>query len=198
MKERLVGYCRVSTREQNESRQVDAMREFGVAEADIVVEKLSGKDFNRPIYQTLVKSLKPKDILVVKSLDRLGRSYDAVIDEYKHLTKVLGIGLVILDMPLLSTVQRSNDLTENFIADISLQILSYCGNLERDFLRQRQSEGIAAAKKRGVVFGNKPKERPVIYQDICEKYVSGEITSREAGKALGVSHSTFLRWLKGE
>ena len=198
MKERLLGYCRVSSLEQNESRQVIAMREFGVAEADILVEKLSGKDFNRPVYQGMIKSMKPGDVLVIKSLDRLGRSYDAVIEEYKHITKDLGLGLVILDMPLLNSTERGNGLMSDFISDLVLNILSFSSNLERNFIHQRQQEGIAAAKARGVQFGTPPKERPVLFEELQQKYECGEITSREAGELLGVSHSTFQRWVKGE
>ena len=196
MNERLIGYCRVSSRGQNECRQVHAMREFGIPEKDIFVEKMSGKNFNRPVYQEIVKLLKPKDIFVIKSLDRLGRNYDTVIDEWRFLTKEKGVIIVVLDMPLLDLRQRGNDLTLNFIADIVLQILSYCGNLERDFIRLRQAEGIAAAKSRGVKFGNQPKKRPSGLDKIYEKWKSGEISAREAGRQLGVSHTTFLRWTK--
>jgi DNA invertase Pin-like site-specific DNA recombinase len=200
MNERLIGYCRVSSREQNEHRQVIAMQKFGVSESDILVEKVSGKDFNRPVYQEMVKSLKPGDTVVVDSLDRLGRDRDAVIDEWRRITKECGADIVVLDMfPLLDTRQRdSRDFTATFVADLVLQILSYLSEKERLLNRERQQAGIAAAKERGVKFGGQPKERPAILDELHEKWQRGEITSRDAGRLLGISHSTFLRWIKGE
>ena len=143
------GYVRVSTQEQNEARQLTAMREFGVEEGNIVVEKLSGKDFRRPRYQRLVRSLKPEDVLVVKSIDRLGRNYDEILEQWGVITKKRKAAIVVLDMPLLDT-RQGRDLTGTLIADIVLQLLSYVAQTERENIRQRQAEGIAAAKERGV------------------------------------------------
>lgn len=196
MNERLVGYARCSTREQNPDRQIIALRGFGVSENDIVVEMMSGKNFQRPVYQALVKRLKPGDTLVVDSLDRLGRDRNAVVEEWRYITKELGANIVVLDMPLLDTRKKDRDLTASFVADLVLQILSYVSEKERLLNRERQSAGIAAAKARGVKFGNRPRERPVLLGVIHERWQRGEITSREAGRLLGISHTTFLRWIK--
>ena len=196
MKEQLIGYVRVSTRDQNEGRQVFALREFGVAEADIWVEKVSGGDFNRPVYQRMVRGLKPGDILVIKSIDRLGRNYDEIIGQWRFLTKERDIAVVVIDMPLLDTRKKDRDLTASFVADLVLQILSYVAETERNFIRQRQSEGIAAAKVRGIKFGRAPMARPTRLTELRDNWLCGEITSREAGRLLGVSHTTFLSWIR--
>ena len=198
MNEQLIGYCRVSSRDQNEERQVIAMQKFGVAEKNILIEKMSGKDFNRPVYKDLVAKLKSGDVLVVKSIDRLGRDYEEIIDQWRHITKELDAAIVVIDMPLLDTRQKDRDLTASFVADLVLQILSYVAEQERCFTRQRQAEGIAAAKAKGVRFGNRPMERPVILNELQKQWEKGEMSSREAGRLLGVSHSTFLRWVRGE
>jgi len=198
MNVQLYGYVRVSTRDQNEERQVIAMRDFGVPTEGILVEKMSGKNFDRPIYQNLVSKMKPGDVLVIKSLDRLGRNYDAVIEEWKHLTKSLDVAVVVLDMPLLDTRKKDHNLTATFISDVVLQVLSYVAETEREFCRQRQAEGIAVAKANGVKFGKQPLERPTILPELREKWQRGEITSREGGKLLGISHTTFLAWIKDE
>ena len=148
MKEITYGYVRVSTHMQNEARQLAAMREFGVAEENIVTERLSGKDFNRPLYQDLVKKLQTEDVLVVKSIDRLGRNYDEILEQWAYITKERKAAIVVLDMPLLDT-RQGRDLTGTLIADIVLQLLSYVAQTERDYIRQRQAEGIAAARERG-------------------------------------------------
>lgn len=159
MSETLYGYIRVSTREQNEDRQRIAMREFGIAERNIVLDKQSGKDFDRPGYQRLMKKLKPGDTLVLKSIDRLGRNYSEILEQWREITKGKGAAVVVLDMPLLDT-RKGKDLTGTLIADIVLQLLSYVAQTERELIRQRQAEGIAAAKARGVRFGRRPMERP--------------------------------------
>ena len=195
---RIFGYVRCSTKEQNPDRQFIAMREFGVPEDCIVVEMLSGKDFKRPAYQKLIRGLKPGDTLVLDSLDRLGRERDGIIEEWKRITKEKGADIVVLDMlPLLDTRRKDCDLTANFVADLVLQVLSYVSEKERELNRQRQSAGIAAAKERGVKFGNKPKERPPTFAKVKKQYDLGKIASREAGRRLGVSHTTFLKWIKG-
>ncbi len=146
------GYVRVSTREQNEARQLTAMREFGIAEENIITEKLSGKDFNRPLYQRLVNRLGTEDVLVVKSIDRLGRNYEEILEQWAYITKERKAAIVVLDMPLLDT-RQGRDLTGTLIADIVLQLLSYVAQTERENIRQRQAEGIAAARARGVQLG---------------------------------------------
>ena len=146
------GYMRVSTKEQNEDRQLIAMLEFGVKESHLFMDKQSGKDFNRPSYLKLLSTLRPGDVLVVKSIDRLGRDYEEIIEQWRIITKERQVAIVVLDMPLLDTRQKDRDLTGIFIADLVLQILSYVAQTEREFNRQRQSEGIAAAKAKGVMY----------------------------------------------
>lgn len=189
------GYVRVSTREQNEARQLAAMREFGVAEEYIVVEKLSGKDFCRPLYQRLVARLQPGDVLVVKSIDRLGRSYGEILEQWSHLTKTVGAAIVVLDMPLLDT-RQGRDLTGTLIADIVLQLLSYVAETERRNIRQRQAEGIAQARMRGIHLGRKPMELPEGFAQLAGLWQQGAISSRDASRRLGISYQTFLRRAK--
>jgi len=196
--QQIIGYCRISTRDQNESRQVLAMREFGVPECNIVVEKMSGKDFNRPVYRSVMDNLKPGDVFVVKSIDRLGRDYDEIIEQWRTITKKKEAAIVVIDMPLLDTRKKERDLTTAFIADSVLQILSYVAETERAFIRQRQAEGIAVAKANGVKFGNRPKKRPTIFNKLRNQWHDGEIASREAGRLLGISHTTFLTWCKDD
>ena len=189
------GYIRVSTREQNEARQIDAMKKFGVDQ--MVMDKQSGKDFNRPAYQRLVGMLRAGDVLVVKSIDRLGRNYEEILEQWRIITKEKGAAIVVLDMPLLDT--RSNrDLTGTLIADIVLQLLSYVAETERAFIKQRQREGIDAARARGQKFGPPEKARPEGFEELAEEWRAGRISAREAGRRLGVPHTTFLHWAKGE
>ena len=195
MKNNTYGYVRVSTQEQNETRQLAAMRKFGVEEQNIIVEKLSGKDFRRPRYQRLVRSLKPGDVLVVKSIDRLGRNYNEILEQWGIITKKRKAAIVVLDMPLLDT-REGRDLTGTLIADIVLQLLSYVAQTERENLRQRQAEGIAAAKERGVQFGRERMELPEDFPDFARLWQKGSISSRRAAKELGISHQTFLRRAK--
>ena len=197
MKSNVYGYVRVSTKEQNEARQMVAMHEFGVDEGNIFIEKQSGKDFNRPIYKRLLRKLRIGDTLVIKSIDRLGRNYDEIIEQWRIITKEKQAAIVVLDMPLLDT-RQGRDLTGTLIADIVLQLLSYVAQTEREFTKQRQAEGIAAAKARGVRFGPKPKRRPEAYEQCRAAWQSGTITAREAARQLQVSHNTFLRWVKTE
>ncbi len=198
MEGKMYGYIRVSTREQNEDRQFIAMRNFGVPETQIVTDKQSGKDFQRPGYKRLLKKLKAGDTLVVKSIDRLGRNYEEILDQWRLITKVKRAAIVVLDMPLLDTQQEGRDLTGTLIADIVLQLLSYVAETEREFIRQRQAEGIAAARERGVRFGRPRLDRPPGYPGVLARYTSGLLASRQAAKELGVSHSTFLRWVREE
>lgn len=188
------GHARVSTKEQNAERQVLALREFGIDEKLIYVDKQSGKDLERPKYKQLLKKLKPNDTLVVKSIDRLGRNYDEILEQWRVITKEKRAAIVVLDMPLLDT-RQSRDLTGTLIADIVLQLLSYVAQTEREFIRQRQAEGIAAAKARGVQFGRKPMERPPEYENLKKLWQDDQISARDAGRKLGISHRTFLLWV---
>ena len=188
------GYVRVSTREQNTDRQLVAMKDFGVADGNIFTDKQSGKDFSRGSYQKLLKKLKPGDTLVIKSIDRLGRDYEEIIEQWRSITKEIGADICVLDLPLLDTRQKGRDLTGTFIADLVLQILSYVSQQEREFLRQRQAEGIATAQARGVQFGRPPMERPDIFDEIQKAWRRQEISAREAARRLNVHHKTFLEW----
>lgn len=187
------GYIRVSTREQNEDRQVIALTEAGVNQEQLYMDKQSGKDFNRKQYKRMVRKLKPEDVLIVKSIDRLGRNYDEILEQWRYLTKDKHIDIVVLDMPLLDT-RNTHDLTGTLIADIVLQLLSYVAQTEREFIRQRQAEGIAAAKARGVKFGRNPKEIPSNFNSVYIKWKNKDISAREAGRQLGVAHKTFIKW----
>ena len=191
------GYVRVSSRDQNEARQLVAMKEFGVPDDNIFMDKQSGKDFNRPSYARLMKKLKPGDVLVVKSIDRLGRNYDEILEQWRIITKEKQAAIVVLDMPLLDT--RSNrDLTGTLIADIVLQLLSYVAETERAFIRQRQAEGIAAAKARGQRFGRPAKDRGEEYEACVTQWKEGTLSAAQASRRLGVSHNTFLKWARAE
>lgn len=191
------GYVRVSTRDQHEARQMMAMEAFGVDRSNIYLDKQSGKDFNRPQYRRLMRRLGKDDILVVKSIDRLGRNYDEIIEQWRCITKEKQAAIVVLDMPLLDT-RQGRDLTGTLIADIVLQLLSYVAQTEREFIRRRQAEGIATARARGVRFGAPPKEKPAAYAALAQTWRQGEISSRRAAEQLRVSHPTFLRWVHQE
>lgn len=189
------GYVRVSTKDQNEARQMIAMQEFGIDEKHIFLDRQSGKDFNRPKYQKLIRKLKKGDTLVIKSIDRLGRNYDEIIEQWRIITKEKEAAIVVLDMPLLDT-RQGRDLTGTLIADIVLQLLSYVAQTEREFIKRRQAEGIAAAKAKGVKFGAQPMVRPPNYPEKLEQWRCGEISAREAARQIGVTHKTFLKWAK--
>ena len=197
MAEKTYAYIRVSSRDQNEERQVIAMREFGVPDANMVLDKQSGKDFERPGYLKLMRKLRAGDILVIKSIDRLGRNYDEILEQWRYITKEKEAHVVVLDMPLLDT-RQGRDLTGVLIADIVLQLLSYGAQTDREFIRQRQMEGIAAAKARGVHFGRKPQEKPENYREVMDCWKRGEVSGRSAAKLLGISHTAFQKWAKKE
>ena len=192
---KLYGYIRVSTKEQNEDRQRLAMHEFGIADRELYMDKQSGKDFARPAYCQLLTDLKEGDVLVVKSIDRLGRNYEEILAQWRLITKTKGAAIVVLDMPLLDT-RNSHDLTGTLIADIVLQLLSYVAETERAFIKQRQTEGIAAAKARGVVFGRPTMQRPEGYLAVVNLWREKAISANEAGRRLGVGRNTFLRWAR--
>ena len=187
------GYVRVSAKDQNVERQIDAMHEAGLQDKRIFIEKQSGKDFDRPVYLRLLKKLRPGDVLFVKSIDRLGRNYNEILEQWRVITKEKEAAIVVLDMPLLDT--RSNrDLTGTLIADIVLQLLSYVAQTEREFIKQRQAEGIAAAKARGVKFGHPLNPPPPDLDTVVTEYMTGAFTSREAAKRLEISQTKFLQW----
>ena len=185
------GYARVSTRLQNEDRQLIALKEWGVPSKRIMVDKQSGKDFNRTNYQKLLKKLKFGDVLVVKSIDRLGRNYDEILKQWRHITKDIGADIVVLDMELLDTRQHKN-LLGTFVSDMVLQILGFVAESERENIRQRQTEGIAAAKARGVKFGRPKKFIADNYIEIHKLYRQKKISKKEAKHRIGCGESTFL------
>lgn len=189
------GYVRVSAKDQNIQRQLIAMQEAGLSEKQIFVDKQSGKDFERPEYQRLLRKLRRDDVLIVKSIDRLGRNYDEILEQWRLITKEKEAAIVVLDMPLLDT-RKSRDLTGTLIADIVLQLLSYVAQTEREFIRQRQAEGIAAAKERGVQFGRRPKPIREDFSAVLEEFRTGQLTSRQAAASMGVSPSTFYKWIR--
>ena len=195
MEHKEFGYIRVSTREQNIDRQLIALQGCGIQNGNIFTDKISGKSFDRPQYQKMLKKIKPGDTLFVKSIDRLGRNYDEILEQWRVITKEKQAAIVVLDMPLLDT-RQGRDLTGTLIADIVLQLLSYVAQTEREFIRQRQAEGIAAAKARGVNFGRRPKERPPELTAVLSEWQAGSLSARSAAKRLSISHTTFLRWAK--
>ena len=190
IKTKAYGYIRVSTKEQNEVRQVIALREVGVSEKNIYMDKQSGKDFNRPQYKKLLRKMKKDDLFYIKSIDRLGRNYAEILEQWRMLTKDKGIDIVVLDMPLLDT-RRGKDLMGTFLSDIVLQVLSFVSENERTNIRQRQAEGIAAAKAKGIRFGRAPKPLPDGFHDAYQRWKRGEITGTAAARDCGMPLSTF-------
>ena len=195
MTKNIYGYIRVSTREQNEDRQLIALRSADVPEGNIFLDKQSGKDFRRPGYRRLVKKLRPGDLLYIKSIDRLGRNYEEIQNQWRVLTKDKGIDIVVLDMPLLDT-RRGKDLVGTFLSDIVLQVLSFVAENERTNIRQRQAEGIAAAKKRGVRFGRPGVKPPENFPEIVAAWKAGRLSFRDALERSGLAEATFYRRLR--
>ena len=183
-------YIRVSTKEQNEDRQLIALQGIDIPEKNIIVEKKSGKDFARPKYQKMIRKMKKGDLLYVKSIDRLGRNYTEIIEQWRFLTKKKGVNIIVIDMPLLDTT-KDNDLTGILISDIVLQLLSYVAETERQFIKARQAEGIAAAKARGVRFGRLPKPLPDNFQEIRERWRKHELSISNAAEMCNMPRSTF-------
>lgn len=190
---KIYGYARVSSKDQNESRQIIALTQYGVERKNLFVEKQSGKNFERPNYKNLIKKLKTGDVIVIKSIDRLGRNYEEILEQWRIITKEKGADFVVLDMPLLDT-RNGKDLVGTLISDIVLQLLSYVAQTEREYIHQRQAEGIAAARNRGVHLGRKPLPKPENYIDCFLIWKNGEITAMEAAKRLNVSRMTFVKW----
>lgn len=187
---KVYGYVRVSTRDQNEVRQLAALREMGVSEKNIYVDKVSGRDFERPMYRRLMRRLKLGDLLYVQSIDRFGRNYEEVIAEWKYISKDKGADISVIDMPLLDT-RRGKDLMGTFLSDIVLALLSYVAENERAEIRKRQAEGIAAAKDRGVRFGPAPRELPECFGEAYRLWKEGEITISRAAEMCGMPRSTW-------
>lgn len=191
----IFGYVRVSSVEQNEDRQLIALENIGVAKRNIFIDKQSGKNFERPKYKRLVKKLKPGDLLYIQSIDRLGRNYIEIQEQWRFLTKDKGVDIVVLDMPLLDT-RSGKDLLGTFIADLVLQILSFVAQTEREHIRERQAQGIAAAKDRGVKFGRPAKELPPNFYSVLEKWQRQELSGREAARECNMPATTFLKKAK--
>ena len=187
---KIYGYARVSSKEQNEDRQIIALHEMGVNDSEIYIDKQSGKDFNRPKYKGLIQKLKKDDLIYIKSIDRLGRNYEDIIEQWKIITKDKQADIVVLDMPILDT-RRGKDLMGTFLADIVLAVLSYVAENERTNIRQRQAEGIAAAKARGVRFGPAPMPLPDNFHDVYQDWKHKKISVSEAAERCKMSRSTF-------
>ena len=186
----IYGYVRVSTKEQNEDRQLIALHDVGVMHKNIYMDKQSGKDFNRPQYKKLLKKLKPGDLLYIKSIDRLGRNYEEIQNQWRIITKEKNADIYVIDMPLLDT-RRGKNLLGTFISDLVLQLLSFVAENERTNIKQRQAEGIAAAKAKGIRFGRPPKPLPDNFHEAYQKWKQGEITGTAAAKECGMPLSTF-------
>lgn len=190
IEQKIYGYIRVSTREQNEDRQVIALREVGVPERNVYIDKQSGKDFKRPQYKKLLRKMKKDDLLYIKSIDRLGRNYAEILEQWRFLTKEKGIDIVVLDMPLLDT-RRGKDLLGTFLSDIVLQVLSFVAENERTNIKQRQAEGIAAAKAQGIKFGRPPLPLPDNFYEVHKAWRSKKITLKQAAEACNMPVGTF-------
>ncbi len=191
------GYVRVSTKEQNEDRQMIALRKAEVPEKNIVVEKMSGADFDRPKYLRLTKRMRPSDILFIKSIDRLGRNYEEIQEQWRILTKEKQVDIVVLDTPLLDT-RIGKDLVGTFVSDLVLQVLSFVAENERANIRQRQTEGIAAAKGKGVHCGRPFNPLPDNFQDVSLRWKAGELSSVVAARECGMSRTSFVRRARGD
>ena len=192
----IYAYIRVSTKQQNIDRQYVEIKEFGVEDKFIYVDKESGKDFDRTNYKKLIKKLKKDDLLIVKSIDRLGRNYHMILEEWAHITKTIGADIKVLDMPLLDTRIEGKNLVGKFISDIVLQVLSFVAENERINIKQRQAEGIRIAKEKGVKFGRPKTILPTNTINILDKYINKELTNILAAKLIGVSRGTFFRLVK--
>ncbi len=188
----MYGYARVSTKEQREDRQLRAFSGMKLREENIFVDKQSGKDFERPMYKRMVRKMKEDDLLYIKSIDRLGRNYGEILEQWRHLTKEKKVDIVVLDMPLLDT-RRGKDLMGTFLSDVVLQVLSFVAENERKNIRERQREGIEAAKLRGVRFGRPESPLPENFEQLRSRWMSGEISGKRAAELCGMSLTTFRR-----
>lgn len=191
---KIYGYVRVSTKHQNIDRQVSALKSSGIKYENIYVDKCTGVNFERAEYEKLINKLKEGDILYIKSIDRLGRNYDEIIEQWNLIVKSKHVDIVVLDFPLLDTRAKKDGVTGKFISDMTLQILSYVAQIEKENTHQRQMEGIVEARKRGVKFGRPQKEVPSNFEYVRMLWIKNEISQREAGRMLGVNHTTFKKW----
>lgn len=185
------GYIRVSTREQNEDRQLIALKEYNISEKNIFMDKQSGKDFNRKQYKRLLKRIKENDVIIVKSIDRLGRNYEEIIEQWRYITKIKKADIMVIDMPILDT-RRGKDLMGTFLSDIVLQVLSFVAENERDNIRQRQAEGIAAAKAKGIKFGRPMIALPPNFYDVHRRWRNKELTLKQAAAECHLPATTFF------
>ena len=192
----IYAYIRVSTKQQNIDRQYVEIKEFGVDDKHIYIDKESGKDFDRTNYQRLIRKIKKDDLLIVKSIDRLGRNYKMILDEWSYITKTKDADIKVLDMPLLDTRIEGKNLVGKFISDIVLQVLSFVAENERNNIKERQAEGIRIAKEKGVRFGRPRATTPPNTNEILDKYINHKITNIEAASIIGVSRGTFFRLVK--
>lgn len=192
------GYARVSTKDQNIARQLDALRAFPMAERNIYIDYFTGVSFERPRYRALLRRLRAEDVLVIKSIDRLGRNYSEILEQWRFLTRNKRIDVVVLDMPLLDTRTSRGDVTGVFIADVVLQLLSYVAQVERENIHQRQAEGIAAAQRRGVRFGRPRKPRPENWDALRDAILTGAMSRAEAARQAGVCRNTLDSWLRAD
>lgn len=192
------GYVRVSTKEQNPDRQLDALEEQGVKKECIYIDRMSGKDFERPNYKKMITKLNTGDSVVIMSIDRLGRNYDEILEQWRMLTEEKQVDIEVIDMPLLNTNYERKGLTGVFISDLVLQILAYVAETERTLIKQRQAEGIASAKMRGVKFGVNRKDVPEEFSKYYRLYQEGKISVRKAAQKMGISSSTFYRRCRDE
>lgn len=186
----IYGYIRVSSRDQNENRQIDAMNQLQIPDKNIFIDKQSGKDFERPAYRKLFKRLKRDDLLYIKSIDRLGRNYEEILNQWRILTKEKGVDIVVMDMPMLDT-RRGKDLMGTFLSDIVLQVLSFVAENERVNIKQRQAEGIAAAKARGLRLGRPPAPLPDNFHQVFQRWKNGKITGADAARECNMPLATF-------
>lgn len=189
-------YIRVSSKDQNIARQVEAMQELGLTQKQMYIDKQSGKNFERKNYQKLLKKIKADDELFIKSIDRLGRNYEEIIEQWRYLTKTKNVNITVLDFPLLNTKNQINGITGKFIADLVLQVLSYVAQIERENTRQRQAEGIKIAKEKGVKFGRPCSEIPDEFESIYFMWKEKKISKREGARILHTNHNTFSSWIK--
>ena len=195
---RIHGYARVSTKEQNKARQINAFKEMGISERDIYIDKVSGKSFDRPEYQRMLNALRKGDLLVVLSIDRLGRNYSEIQEQWRYITSELGADIKVLDMPLLDTRRTEESIDSRFVSDLVLQILSYVAAKERENIKARQAQGIANAKSQGVHLGRPKAERPDNWNEIYQKWLNKEITAVSAMKILVLKTNTFYKFANEE
>ena len=195
---RIHGYARVSTKEQNEERQINSLKEAGVSERDIYIDKISGKSFDRPEYQRMLNAVRRGDLIIIPSIDRLGRNYTEIQEQWRYIINELGADIQVLDMPLLDTRTEKDSIDSRFVADLVLQILSYVAAKERENIKARQAQGIANAKAKGVPIGRPKAKRPENWDEIYQKWVKKEITAVAAMKVLGLKTNTFYKFVNEE